>query len=112
MGGRQSRTKCVLICSSILSLKVRLTPPSSSVCVCRLPSSVRLAWVIVGLFCWNQDSGVVSRVVDKEIRAVFFGLDYFQAAAAFTLFTILARFWAELACAARQGSVQSPGDYR
>lgn len=86
---------------------MRLIPDPSIPLSIRMLPSVRLAWTIVGLFCWNQESGVVSRAVGKGIRAVFFGLDYFQAAAAFTLFTIVARFWAELACAARQGNAQS-----
>lgn len=38
---------------------------------------------------------------------VFYGLDFFEAAAIFALFAIVARFWAELACAARQGSIIS-----
>lgn len=58
---------------------------------------------MVASTAWDARSGTVSRGLSKTHRALFFGLDYFQAATAFTLYTTVARFWAELAYAARQG---------
>ena len=56
------------------------------------------------MLTWDASMGVISWVADKSVHVTFYSLDYFQAAAAFTLYTILARFWAELAYTARHGS--------
>ena len=42
--------------------------------------------------------------VGKYFRVAFYSLDAILAATAFTLYAVVARFWADLAYAARQGT--------
>lgn len=65
---------------------------------------MRFAWAAVTPVAWDAHKGVVRPTASAALRVTFYGLDSFHAAAAFTLYTIVARFWAELAYAARQGS--------
>lgn len=62
-----------------------------------------MVWAVVASHSWDPRLGLVRSKLQESARVVFFGLDLFEAAAIFSLFTILARFWAELASSARQG---------
>ncbi|CAM9099419.1 unnamed protein product [Ascophyllum nodosum] len=80
------------------------TTQKSLLAMVTLAATLRIAWTIIAMLTWDASMGVISWVVDKSVHVTFYSLDYFQAAAAFTLYTILARFWAELAYTARHGS--------
>lgn len=66
---------------------------------------VRVAWSVIASHSWDAGLGLVRKRLNNSMRALFYSLDFFEAAATFTLFTVVARFWAELASAARQGTL-------
>lgn len=67
--------------------------------------TVRVAWCVLASHAWDAGVGVVRELLSEPVRVIFYALDFFEAAATFNLYTIVARFWAELACAARQGTI-------
>lgn len=65
--------------------------------------AVRVAWVIIAFIAWGA-YGNIDSAVGTGFRVAFYSLDAILAATAFTLYAVVARFWADLAYAARQGT--------
>lgn len=73
--------------------------------VCRWPrNAVSVGWAILAFQAWDLLHGTLDPDISITLRVAFYGTDFFLAATSFTLYTILARFWADLAFAARQGA--------
>lgn len=53
---------------------------------------------------WDLLHGTLDVSVCAALRVAFYGTDFFLAATTFTLYTILAKFWADLAFSASQGA--------
>lgn len=68
-------------------------------------AAVRVSWTFLAARAWDAVQGTIRVVIADSTRVSFYALDFFEAAAIFNLYTIVARFWAELACAARQGTI-------
>lgn len=77
---------------------------------CRSPDAVNLGWAILALQSWDLVHGRLDATISASLRLAFYGTDFLLAATSFTLYTVLARFWADLAFAARQGT--GGRDYR
>lgn len=66
---------------------------------------VRIAWAVLASHAWDAGHGLVRVMLHNSVRVIFYSLGYFESAASYTLFTMVAKFWAELASAARQGTI-------
>lgn len=63
-----------------------------------------VVWAFLAFEAWDLLTGTLDHTVSMSLRLAFYGTDLFLAATTFTLYTTLARFWADLAFAARQRS--------
>ncbi|CAM9813376.1 unnamed protein product [Laminaria digitata] len=66
-------------------------------------TGLRIAWVVIAFLAWGT-YGDMNSSLGATFRVTFFSLDAILAATAFTLYAVVARFWADLAYAARQGT--------
>lgn len=66
--------------------------------------TVSLVWAILAFESWDLLHGTLDPNISTSLRLAFYGTDFLLAATSFTLYTVLARFWADLAFAARQGA--------
>lgn len=66
-----------------------------------------MAWAVLASHAWDAGHGLVRVMLHNSVRVVFYSLGYFESAASYTLFTMVAKFWAELASAARQGTISA-----
>lgn len=64
---------------------------------------MRIAWVVIAFLAWGT-YGDMNSSLGATFRVTFFSLDAILAATAFTLYAVVARFWADLAYTARQGT--------
>ncbi|CAM9125223.1 unnamed protein product [Hapterophycus canaliculatus] len=69
-----------------------------------LSAALSVCWAILAFQAWDLLHGTLDPSINITLRVAFYGTDFFLAATSFTLYTILARFWADLAFAARQGA--------
>ncbi|CAM9636731.1 unnamed protein product [Scytosiphon promiscuus] len=68
-----------------------------------LSAALSVGWAILAFQAWDLLHGTLDPSISITLRVAFYGMDFFLAATSFTLYTMLARFWADLAFAARQG---------
>ncbi|CAM9405717.1 unnamed protein product [Ectocarpus sp. 8 AP-2014] len=69
-----------------------------------LSAALSIAWAVLAYEAWDLLHGTLDVSVSVALRVAFYGTDFFLAATTFTLYTILAKFWADLAFSARQGA--------
>ncbi|CAM9623079.1 unnamed protein product [Pylaiella littoralis] len=69
-----------------------------------LSAALSVVWAVLAFEAWDLLLGTLDPTVHMGLRLAFFGTDFLLAATSFTLYTTLARFWADLAFAARQRS--------
>lgn len=75
-------------------------PPPLPLCL----DAVSCVWAILAFESWDLRQGTLDPTISTSLRLAFYGTDFLLAATSFTLYTVLARFWADLAFAARQGA--------
>lgn len=66
--------------------------------------AVSSVWAVLAFESWDLLHGTLDPNISTSLRLAFYGTDFLLAATSFTLYTVLARFWADLAFAARQGA--------
>ncbi|CAB1120474.1 unnamed protein product [Ectocarpus sp. CCAP 1310/34] len=69
-----------------------------------LSAALSIAWAVLAYEAWDLLHGTLDVSVSLALRVAFYGTDFFLAATTFTLYTILAKFWADLTFSARQGA--------
>lgn len=67
-------------------------------------NAVCIIWAALAFEAWDLLHGTFDATAHILLRLGFYGADFLIAATSFTLYTTLARFWADLAFAARQRS--------
>lgn len=68
-----------------------------------LATGLRIVWVVIAFIAWGT-YGDIDSSVGTGFRIAFYSLDGILAATGFTLYAVVARFWADLAYASRQGT--------
>lgn len=83
------------------------TAQKALLAIVALVAALRVAWAVMASHAWDAGTGLIRGIVHQSTRISFYSVGFFEAAAIFTLFTMVARFWAELASAARQRTIST-----